>query len=93
MNMAFHEYLKVFMKLFLDDFSAFSDLKTHVAKLQLCFDIHQKFGTSLNPKKCMFLVYSGVILGYVVFKVEKLPNLKMVSIITNTLTPKTSKDI
>jgi hypothetical protein len=33
MNMAFHEYLKVFMKLFLDDFSVFSDFKTHLAKL------------------------------------------------------------
>jgi hypothetical protein len=25
MSMAFHEYLKVFMKLFMDDFSVFSD--------------------------------------------------------------------
>jgi hypothetical protein len=93
MNMAFHEYLKVFMKLFLDDFSAFSDLKTHVAKLQLCFDIHQKFGTSLNPKKCMFLVYSRVILGYIVFKVGKLPNPKTISVIVNIPASKTPKDI
>jgi hypothetical protein len=32
-NMAFKEYLGVFMKLFLDDFNVFSDLKTHMAKL------------------------------------------------------------
>jgi hypothetical protein len=93
MNMAFQEYLKVFMKSFLDDFSVFNDLKTHLAKLQLCFDKHKKIGISLNSKKCMFLVYSGVILGYVVFKVGKLPNLKTISIIKNMFTPKTSKDI
>jgi hypothetical protein len=37
-SMAFKEYLGVFMKLFLDDFNVFSDLKAHLAKFQLCFD-------------------------------------------------------
>jgi hypothetical protein len=60
-NMAFCEYLKVSMKLFLDDFNVFNDLKMHLAKLQLCFDKCRKLDTSLNPKKCMFLVYSRVI--------------------------------
>ncbi len=92
MNMAFHEYLKVFMKSFLDDFSVFSGLKTHLAKLQLCFDKDKKFSINLNPKKCVFLVYLGVVLGYVVFKVGKIPNLKTISIIMNMLTPKTSTD-
>ncbi len=32
-NMVFKEYLGVFMKLFLDYFNIFSDLKTHLAKL------------------------------------------------------------
>jgi hypothetical protein len=32
-NMAFHGYLKVFMKLFLDDFSLFNDLNMHLDKL------------------------------------------------------------
>ncbi len=73
MNMAFHEYLEVFINSFLDDFNVFIDLKMHLAKLWLCFDKHQEFGISLNLKKYMFLVYSGVILGYVVFKVGKYP--------------------
>ncbi len=34
-SMAFKEYLGVFMKLFLDDFNVFNDLKTHMVKLQL----------------------------------------------------------
>jgi len=37
-NMAFHEYLRVFMKSFLDDYNVFKDFKTHLTKLQLCFD-------------------------------------------------------
>jgi putative transposase len=36
-NMAFKEYLGMFMKLFLDDFNIFSDLKTYIVKVQLCF--------------------------------------------------------
>jgi hypothetical protein len=31
--MAFHEYFEVFMKLFIDDFSVFIDLKMHLAEL------------------------------------------------------------
>jgi hypothetical protein len=33
MNMRFHEYLRVFMKFFLDDFSVFNDFKMHLTKL------------------------------------------------------------
>ncbi len=76
MNMAFHEYLEVFMKLFLDDFSVFIDLNMHLAKLQLCYDKFQGFGISLNLEKCMFLVYLRVILGYIVSKVGKLSDSK-----------------
>jgi hypothetical protein len=48
-SMSFKEYFGVFMKLLLNDFSVFSDLKTHLVKLQLCFNKCQKFGVSLNP--------------------------------------------
>ncbi len=92
-SMAFHEYFRVFMKLFLDDYSVFNDLKTHLTKLQLCFDKCYEFVISLNPEKCMFLVYSGVIFGYVVSKVGKLPDSKKILVIVNLLAPKTPKDI
>ncbi len=39
------------------------------------------------------MVYSGVILGYVVSKVGKLPNMKKMSMIVNMLALKTPKDI
>ncbi len=47
-NMVFKEYFGVFMKLFLDDFSIFSDLKTNLIKLQLCFDKCQEFNIYFN---------------------------------------------
>jgi hypothetical protein len=80
-NMAFKEYLGVFMKLFLDDFNVFSDFKTHMVKLWLCFDKCQEFDSSLNSKKCIFLVFSSFIFGYIVFKEGKLPNPKIAAIV------------
>jgi hypothetical protein len=91
--MAFCEYLGVFMKLFLDDFNVFGDFKMHLAKFLLCFDKCQEFGISLNLKKCTFLVYLGVILGYMVSKVRKLFHLKKISIIVNMPAPKMPRDI
>ncbi len=37
-NTIFKDYLGVFMKLFIDDFSMFNDLYTHLPKLWLCFN-------------------------------------------------------
>jgi len=34
---AFHEYIDVFMKIFLDDFIVFIDLSTHLKKLKKFF--------------------------------------------------------
>jgi hypothetical protein len=71
------------MKLFLDDFNVFNDLKTHMAKLQLCLDKCQKFSISFNLEKCRFLVFSYVILGYIVSKEGKLPDPKKITTIVN----------
>jgi hypothetical protein len=81
-NTTFKDYFGVFMKLFLDDFSVFNNLDTHILKLRLCFDKCRKFDISLNPKKCMFLVHLG-----------KLPNPKKIAAFVHMLTPKTPKDI
>jgi hypothetical protein len=34
---AFHEYIDVFMKIFLHDFIVFNDLSIHLEKLRKCF--------------------------------------------------------
>ncbi len=36
-NRAFGEYLDQFMKIFLDDFTIYSDMESHLMKLKLCF--------------------------------------------------------
>jgi hypothetical protein len=33
----FKEYLHGFMKIFLDDFTVYSDMQSHLQKLRLCF--------------------------------------------------------
>jgi hypothetical protein len=89
----FKDYLGVFMKLFLDGFSVFNYLNTHLTKLQLCFDNCKEFDIRLNLKKLMFLVHLGIILGYVVPREGKLLDLKKILAIVHMLTPKTLNDI
>ena len=54
-NQIFKDYLNDFMKLFLDDFSVYSDIETHLPKLRLVFERCRQYGVSLNPDKCIFL--------------------------------------
>jgi hypothetical protein len=49
----------------------YSMIERHKNKLQLCFEKCHEFGINLNPNKFMFLVYSRVILGYIVSKEGK----------------------
>jgi hypothetical protein len=44
----FHEYIDVFMKMFLDDFTVFSDMSTYLEKLNKCFLMCREFGITLN---------------------------------------------
>lgn len=48
------EYLGVFMKHFLNNFSVFNDQNTHLQELRLCFDKCRKFSITINLGKCMF---------------------------------------
>ncbi len=60
---AFCEYIDVFMKIFLDNFTMFSNLSTHFEKLRFFFFKCKEFDISLNPYKCAFMVFFGNILG------------------------------
>jgi hypothetical protein len=62
----------MFINLFVDDLNLFSDWKTHLDKLCLCLDKCWECGMSLHPKKCMFIVYSRIILEYIVSNKSKL---------------------
>jgi hypothetical protein len=68
MTKAFKEYLDNFMKIFLDDFIAYNDMKIHLQKLRLCFQKCKEYNISLNPHKCVFMVFLKIIVGFIVSK-------------------------
>ncbi len=68
----FRKYLDNFMKIFLDDLILYNDIQSHLQKLRPCFEKCKEYGISLNLDKCAFMVFSGMILGFVVSKERKL---------------------
>jgi len=85
---AFKKYLDNFMKIFLDDFIVNNDIESHMQKLKLCFQKCKAYGISLNLNKCAFMVFLGMILGFIISKEGKLPNLNNVQAIVNMPPPK-----
>jgi hypothetical protein len=83
----FREYIDVFMKIFLDDFTIFSDLPTHLEKFRNCFLKCKEFGISLNLDKCAFMVFSRTILGFIVSKKGKVMDLRKVEALVKMLVP------
>ncbi len=53
----------------------------------------RKFGISLNPKKCIFMVFAGTLLGFIVSKEGKVMDPKKVEALVNMLVPITSQEI
>ena len=54
---------------YLNDITIFSKKREgHMFHLKHIFECYQKYGISLNPKKCMFTVTEGKLLGHVVSK-------------------------
>jgi hypothetical protein len=65
---AFRDYQDKFMKIFLDNFIVYNNMDTHLQKLKLCFQKCKEFGISLNPHKCTFMVFFGMILQFIISK-------------------------
>ncbi len=76
------------MKIFLDDFIVFSDMDSHLQKFKLCFQKCKEYDITLNPNKCVFMVFSRMILGFIISKERKLPNPKKIQAIVNMPPPK-----
>ena len=64
-----------------------------MGKLRKCFAKCREYGISLNPEKCMFFVFSGVILGYIVSKHGKFPDPKKIEAVVNMPIPRTPHDV
>jgi len=71
----FKEYLDQFMIIFVDDFTVYSDVESHLMKLNICFHKCKK-KINLNLEKCAFMVFSRLILGFIVSNERKLPTLR-----------------
>jgi hypothetical protein len=70
------------MKIFLDDFIVYGDMHSHM-KLKLCNKKCEIYIISFNPKKCAFMVFSKLILGFIVSEEGKILDLKKVQTIMN----------
>jgi hypothetical protein len=90
---AFKEYLDSFMKIFLDDFTMHSDMESHLQKLKLCFQKCREYGINLNPNKYAFLVFSGMILDFIISKEGKLQDPEKIQTIVNMPPPKNPQHI
>jgi len=62
-------------------------------KLKKCFLKCKKYGISLNPKKCAFMVCSKTILGFIVSKEGKTHNPKKREVLVKMQIPKTPQAI
>ncbi len=90
---AFHEYIDVFMKIFLDDFTIFNDLSTHLKKFKQCLLECREYDINLNPEKCAFMVCSRTILGFIVSKEGKTHDPKKIKTLIKMPVPKTPQEI
>jgi len=72
----FKEYFHQSMKIFLDDFVVYNDIESHLMKLRFCFQNCRKYRINLNLEKCAFMVFSRLILRFIVFKKEKIRRFK-----------------
>ena len=69
MDITFHGLIGHSVVVYLDDITIFSKgREEHAFHLKQIFELCRKYGISLNPKKCVFTVTEGKLLGHVVSK-------------------------
>ena len=69
MDIAFRSLIGRSAVVYLDDITIFSKKREeHTSHLKHIFERCRKYGISLNPKKCVFAVIEGKLLGHIVSK-------------------------
>jgi hypothetical protein len=69
MDIAFVDELGRFIVIYLDDITVFSKTdEEHLLHLRIFFEKCRKFGISLNPKKTLFGLEEGKLLGHIISK-------------------------
>ncbi len=81
------------MKIFLDDFTVYSNMDNYSQKFILYFQKCIEYGISLNLDKSAFMVFSRMILGFIISKKGKLSYPKKIQAIVNMPPPKNPQHI
>lgn len=69
MDIAFKDIIGKCIIIYMDDLPVFFKKRgDHIADLCKVFQKFREFGISLNPKKCIFGVTKGKLLGHVIFE-------------------------
>ncbi len=58
-------------------------MENHLQKLKIWFQKCREYGITQNPNKCAFMVFSRMILGFIIFNEGKLPNPNKIQAIVN----------
>ena len=94
MDLAFMGKTSEFIVVYLDDLTVFSDSdENHLKHLSKVFYRCRKFGISLNPKKSLFVVKEGKLLGHIISKDGVIIDPKRVSAIQTLSLPRNKKEI
>jgi hypothetical protein len=64
------------MKIFLDNFMVYNDMESQLMKFKLCFQKCREYEINLSLEKCAFMVFSRLILRFIVSKEGKIPDLR-----------------
>ncbi len=93
LSKAFRDNVDKFMKIFPNDFIVYSDTYTNLQKLKMCFHKCKKFVINLNPNKCAFMIFSRMMLGFIVSKGSKLLDPKIIQTIVYMHVPTNPQQI
>ena len=67
MDIDFSEYIGYFIIIYLDDIIVYSKIdEEHLVHLRKVFEKCRKYGLSLNPKKTLFGIQEGKLLGHII---------------------------
>jgi len=94
MDMAFANEKGVFLVVYLDDLTVFSKTdEEHLYHLKVVFQKCRKYGISLNPKKSLFAMSEGKLLGHIISKDDIRVDPARVEAIQQLEQPRNKKEI
>lgn len=94
MDKDFKGLLNKCIAIYMNDLIVFSkNQSTHIIDLRKVFNRCQKYGISLNPKKCLYGVTKGKILGHIIFEARISIKLERIEAILKLLPPHSHKEL